>query len=124
MNSERHEAVVSGRPLSLTPKEFALLRALVEAGGRVLTHAALLERVWGKAHRGDVEYLRVAIRGLRLKIEDDPAHPTIIRTSLELATAWARRHVRRHVPEVSLLLASYYGRMAARCSLKVSRSPH
>lgn len=79
MNPERHEAEVSGRPLSLTPKEYALLKALVEAGGRVLTHAALLERVWGKAHRQDVEYLRVAIRALRLKIEDDPARPTIIR---------------------------------------------
>lgn len=79
MNPERHEAEVSGRPLSLTPKEYALLKALVEAGGRVLTHAALLERVWGKAHRQDVEYLRVTIRALRLKIEEEPARPIIIR---------------------------------------------
>ncbi|MFA6218353.1 MAG: response regulator transcription factor [Erythrobacter sp.] len=79
MNPERHEADVAGRQLSLTPKEYAVLLALVEAGGRILTHTALLERVWGKAHRGDVEYLRVAIRALRLKIEDDPARPQIIR---------------------------------------------
>ena len=79
MDPERHEAEVSGRPLSLTPKEYALLKALAEAGGRVLTHATLLERVWGKAHRHDVEYLRVAIRALRLKIEDDPARPALIR---------------------------------------------
>lgn len=79
MNPDRHEAEVSGRRLSLTPKEYALLKALAEAGGRVLTHAALLERVWGKAHRNDVEYLRVAIRALRLKIEDDPARPILIR---------------------------------------------
>lgn len=79
MNPERHEAEVSGRPLSLTPKEYALLTALVEASGRVLTHAALLERVWGKAHRQDVEYLRVTIRALRLKIEEDPARPIVIR---------------------------------------------
>lgn len=79
MNPQRHAAAVSGRPLSLTPKEYSLLQALVEAGGRVLTHATLLERVWGKAHRDDVEYLRVAIRALRLKIEDDPARPVIIR---------------------------------------------
>jgi two-component system KDP operon response regulator KdpE len=75
----RHEAFLAGRPLALTPREYALLAALVEAGGRILTHAALLERVWGKAHRDDVEYLRVAVRGLRLKIEDDPARPTLIR---------------------------------------------
>jgi len=75
----RHEAFVSGRAVSLTPKEFAVLQALTAAGGRIQTHAALLERVWGKAHRLDVEYLRVVVRALRLKIEDDPSQPRIIR---------------------------------------------
>lgn len=75
----RHEASVSGRAMSFTPKEYAVLQALVEAGGRILTHSALLERVWGKAHREDVEYLRVAVRALRLKIEDDPSQPVLIR---------------------------------------------
>lgn len=79
MMPDRHEAEICGRPLALTPKEYALLLALVEAGGRVLTHAFLLERVWGKAHRDDVEYLRVAVRALRLKIEDDPSRPALIR---------------------------------------------
>lgn len=79
MNPDRHEAAVSGRAVVLTPKEYAVLQALVEAGGRILTHAALLERVWGKAHRDDVEYLRVAVRALRLKIESDPAQPLLIR---------------------------------------------
>lgn len=76
---DRHEATVNGNSVSLTPKEYALLQALVEADGRVQTHAALLERVWGKAHRDDVEYLRVAVRALRLKIEDDPSQPRLIR---------------------------------------------
>jgi two-component system KDP operon response regulator KdpE len=75
----RHEAEAHGRSLALTPKEYALLQALVEAGGQVMTHAALLERVWGKAHRDDVEYLRVAVRALRLKIEADPSQPRLIR---------------------------------------------
>ena len=79
MAPDRHEAWASERPLSLTPREYALLQALVEGGGRVLTHAMLLERVWGKAHRDDVEYLRVAIRALRRKVEDDPSRPAIIR---------------------------------------------
>lgn len=79
MVPDRHEAEVSGRPLSLTPKEYAVLQALVEAGGRVLTHSTLLESIWGKAHRDDVEYLRVAVRSLRLKIEADPSRPIIIR---------------------------------------------
>jgi two-component system, OmpR family, KDP operon response regulator KdpE len=79
MLPDRHEAEAHGRPIVLTPREYAVLQALVEAGGRILTHASLLERVWGKAHRDDVEYLRVAVRALRLKIEDDPSQPALIR---------------------------------------------
>ena len=75
----RHSVESAGQPVALTPKEFAVLKALVEAGGRVLTHSAILEVVWGKAHREDVEYLRVVIRALRLKLERDPAQPELIR---------------------------------------------
>lgn len=79
MDPARHSAEVAGRAVALTPKEYALLLALVGAGGRIMTHAALLEQVWGKAHRDDIEYLRVAVRALRLKIEDDPAQPQLLR---------------------------------------------
>lgn len=79
MNLARHELKVGDRPVTLTPKEFAVLRELITAGGRVLTHSAILETVWGKAHRSDVEYLRVVIRALRLKVEENPAAPTLIR---------------------------------------------
>jgi len=75
----RHTVTVDGRPVSLTPREFAVLQCLAEAGGRIVTHAALLEQVWGKAHRQDVEYLRVVVRALRLKIEADPAQPRLLR---------------------------------------------
>ncbi len=51
MVPERHEADVNGRQVALTPKEYALLQALVAAAGRIWTHAALLEQVWGKSHR-------------------------------------------------------------------------
>lgn len=79
MDPDRHEVEIDGRRVALTPKEYAVLKALVAAAGRILTHAALLEQVWGKSHREDVEYLRVAIRSLRLKIEDDPSQPRLIR---------------------------------------------
>jgi len=75
----RHAITVEGRPIAATPKEFAVLQALVAARGRILTHATLLEQVWGRAHVDDVEYLRVVIRALRLKIEADPANPRLIR---------------------------------------------
>jgi two-component system KDP operon response regulator KdpE len=79
MDLERRETRIADRLVLLTPKEFALLKTLVDAGGRVLTHAALLDQVWGQGHREDVEYLRVAIRSLRMKIEDDPSQPRLIK---------------------------------------------
>lgn len=63
----------------LTRKEYAVLAELARHPDRVLTHAALLRAVWGEAHIEDVEYLRVTMRGLRLKLEEDPAAPTLLR---------------------------------------------
>ncbi len=79
MDVARHEVTCRGKPVTLTPKEFLVLEALMEAGGRILTHPALLERVWGKAHVNDVDYLRVVIRALRLKLEIDPSRPALVR---------------------------------------------
>lgn len=73
-----HRATQDGAALDLTPREWALLAALVEAGGRVLTHRALLTRVWGPAHADDVEYLRVAMRSLRRKVEPVPSAPVLL----------------------------------------------
>lgn len=64
-----------GAPVRLSPKEFELLRGLVEAGGRVVTHRQLLTAVWGPAHAQDVQYLRVFVGQLRQKLEADPAAP-------------------------------------------------
>jgi two-component system KDP operon response regulator KdpE len=63
----------------LTPKEFALLLLLARNQGRIVTHAHLLRTVWGPAHERDLEYLRVAARSLRLKLEDDPSRPVMIK---------------------------------------------
>lgn len=75
----RHEVTVADRAVGLTRKEFDVLKVLVAAGGRIQTHGTILESVWGKAHRENVEYLRVVIRALRLKIEHDPSEPRLIR---------------------------------------------
>jgi two-component system KDP operon response regulator KdpE len=69
----------SGDEVRLTPKEYALLAELARHPGRVLTHHHLLRAVWGPAHLDDVEYLRVTMRGLRLKLEADPAAPSLLR---------------------------------------------
>ena len=67
-----------GVEVHLTPKEYAVLAELAKHPGRVLTHAHLLRSVWGPAQEHQIEYLRVAIRSLRQKLETDPAHPAII----------------------------------------------
>jgi two-component system, OmpR family, KDP operon response regulator KdpE len=67
-----------GIEVHVTPKEWDLLTELAKHPGRVLTHEALLRTVWGPAHIGQTEYLRVAIRALRQKLEDEPSQPRLI----------------------------------------------
>ncbi|MBI1406499.1 MAG: response regulator [Caulobacter sp.] len=69
-----------GQPVRLSPKEFELLRGLVEADGRVVSHRQLLTAVWGPAHEHDVQYLRVFVGQLRQKLEPEPAAPRHIIT--------------------------------------------
>jgi len=77
---DRRLVTRNGEAIKLTPKEFELLAALARHAGRVLTHRQILASVWGPAHEGDTQYLRVFIGQLRAKIEDDPAAPKLIQT--------------------------------------------
>jgi len=67
-----------GKPVHLTPKEYAVLAELARQPGRVLTHEHLLRTAWGPAQQNQTEYLRVAIRSLRQKLERSPARPELI----------------------------------------------
>jgi two-component system sensor histidine kinase KdpD len=62
----------------LTPKEYAVLAELAKHPGRLLTHEHLLRSVWGPAYLGKTEYLRVAVRALRQKLEREPSQPRLI----------------------------------------------
>jgi two-component system KDP operon response regulator KdpE len=66
--------------LHLTPKEFELLRVLVQHAGKVVTHRQILQAVWGPAHVEDAAYLRVYVGQLRRKLEPDPDAPSLIET--------------------------------------------
>jgi two-component system sensor histidine kinase KdpD len=68
----------SGEQVHLAPKEYAVLAELAKHRGRVLTHSQLLRTVWGPAQERQIEYLRVAIRALRQKLERTPSRPEII----------------------------------------------
>lgn len=74
----RRVVAKSGKPVRLTPKEYAVLAELAKHAGRVLTHAQVLRAVWGPARAEQVDYLRVAIAALRRKVENDPAEPKLI----------------------------------------------
>lgn len=69
---------VDDAEVKLSPKEYELLRLLVQHAGKVLTHAFILRNVWGATT--DPQHLRVYIRQLRQKIERSPDQPTFIAT--------------------------------------------
>ncbi|HEY66157.1 MAG TPA: response regulator transcription factor [Caldilineae bacterium] len=69
-----------GEPIELTPIEFDLLLTLARHHGRVLSRDQLIEQVWGYDYYGDERVVDVHIGRIRKKIEDDPAHPTLIVT--------------------------------------------
>jgi two-component system KDP operon response regulator KdpE len=69
---------VSNREIRLSPKEYELLRVLVQHAGKVLTHRFLLKELWDELT--DAQYLRVYVRQLRQKIESDPERPHVLLT--------------------------------------------
>jgi two-component system, OmpR family, KDP operon response regulator KdpE len=75
-----HTITLADRPIDLTPIEFELLVHLMENTGRVLTHQAILQHVWGESYGQETEYLRVYIGRLRQKVEPDPANPRYLLT--------------------------------------------
>ncbi|WP_353067642.1 response regulator transcription factor [Tunturibacter psychrotolerans] len=80
LDASRHLVHKRGRPLHLTPKEFALLHNLMRNAGKPVSHRKLLRSVWGSQYGSDREYLRIFVRQLRLKIEDNPANPKYLLT--------------------------------------------
>ena len=69
---------VGDRDVKLSPKEYELLRVLVQHAGKVLTHKFLLGELWDDLT--DPQYLRVYVRQLRQKIEADPERPHYVLT--------------------------------------------
>ncbi len=72
-----------GRPVTLTPTEYDILRVLVQHAGKVLTHQQLIHSIWGADAQDDEEdshLLRVNVSNLRRKLEADPSRPRFIVT--------------------------------------------
>jgi two-component system KDP operon response regulator KdpE len=76
----RRSVFVQGHEVSLTQTEFELLKTLVQQAGKVMTHAHLLQVVWGPGYEHEMHLLRVTVSNLRRKIEPDPTRPHYILT--------------------------------------------
>lgn len=82
----------------LTPIEYKLLYHLVRNAGRVLPHETLLAKVWGREYLDEIDYLRVYVRRLRRKLEDDPEQPQYILTERGLGYRFREQHPQRPRP--------------------------
>ena len=95
LSTSDHTVMRAGRRVVLSPIEFRLLACLASAPGKVLTHQTLMSRVWGAEYVDSRHYLRVYVRYLREKLEDDPNHPQLI------LSEWGVGY-RLHVPSTSV----------------------
>lgn len=76
----KHEVLMNGKPLSLTPNEFRLLIALARYPGRVYTRSELINKVQGYEYEGYDRTIDAHVKNLRQKIEEDPKNPRYILT--------------------------------------------
>jgi len=77
---QNHSVLRGDQEVRLSATEYLLLAELARHQHEVMDYRTLLHRVWGPAYGDERHYLRVFIQRLRLKLEDDPAHPEVIQT--------------------------------------------
>ena len=70
--------LLNDKPITLTRKEYRLLHLLASHLGLVVTHNQLIRDIWGNSSPDNIQYLRMLVRRLRQKIEDEPARPTLL----------------------------------------------
>ena len=87
---QNQEVTVQGKPVRLTPVEYKLLYHLVRNAGRLMPHAALLDRVWGADYGATTDHLKVYVSRLRAKLETDPNGPHYISTERGLGYRFVR----------------------------------
>ena len=74
--------LLDGVRVVLSPKEYRLLQVLAQHAGNVVTHNILLKEVWGARNMKNGHYLRILVRRLRSKIEQNPKQPHILVSEL------------------------------------------
>lgn len=88
---------IGGKDVKLSPKEYDILRILVQHSGKVVAHQHLINQVWSGST--DIQYLRVYVRQLRQKIERRPDGPQYITT--EIGVGYRLREAETDQPSAS-----------------------
>jgi two-component system, OmpR family, KDP operon response regulator KdpE len=96
----RRQVRTGTQETKLTRTEFELLHQLMLHAGRVMTHRTLLRAVWGPEYGEEADYLRVYVRQLRLKIEQEPSQPTYILTEPGVGYVFRPQVTATHADEV------------------------
>jgi len=78
LNLATREVFLSGNPIRLTPTEYNLLLQLARNQGRVVTHSALLQNIWGRDVDHDTSSVKKYIYRLRAKLGDDGQNPQVV----------------------------------------------
>ncbi|MBS1984800.1 MAG: response regulator transcription factor [Bdellovibrionales bacterium] len=80
LDIEKHVAQLRGQALHLTQTEYSLLALLMRNAGKIITHQVILREVWGPNQTEQVHYVRIYMKALRQKVEDNPSVPRRIIT--------------------------------------------
>ncbi len=78
LDENRRVLLKAGQPIELTQVEFQIMELFFRNPGIALVREKILKGVWGENYFGDVKIVDVNIRRLRMKVEDEPSHPTHI----------------------------------------------
>ncbi|GAG30621.1 unnamed protein product, partial [marine sediment metagenome] len=90
LDPSTYQLTYGGKEISLTIVEGRIMQHLMQNAGHVITHSRLAEAVWEEDHPGAVDSLRVYIRYLREKLEEDPSHPQLILTKVGIGYLLAK----------------------------------
>ncbi len=88
LDENRRVLLKAGKPIELTQVEFQIMELFFRNPGIAMVREKILKGVWGENYYGDVKIVDVNIRRLRMKVEDEPSHPTHILTVWGYGYRW------------------------------------
>ena len=88
LNTRNRTLEKNGRRIKLTQMEYAIMKMFMENPGKALSREEILDLVWGRDYFGELKIVDVNIRRLRMKVEDEPSHPTHIMTVWGYGYRW------------------------------------